>query len=51
MLLPLYAEIGVPGAAEQVALIQQDEPMLHAVSRLSALYQEEDLMTSIPIEI
>ena len=51
MLLPLYAEIGVPGAAEQAALIQQDEAMRHAMSRLAALYQDEDLMTSIPIEI
>jgi hypothetical protein len=51
MLLPLYAEIGVPGAAEQVALIRQDEPMQHAMNRLSALYQDEDLMTSIPTEI
>jgi TIR domain len=51
MLLPLYAEIGVFGAAEQVALIQQDEPMRHAMNRLAALYQDEDLMTSIPIEV
>jgi hypothetical protein len=51
LLLPLYAKAGVPGAAEQSALIQQDEPMRHAMSRLSALYQDEDLMTSFPMEI
>ena len=50
-LLPLYAEFGVPGAAEHLAVIQESEPMRRALSKLSALYSDEDLMTSIPIEI
>ncbi len=51
MLLPFYAEIGVPGAAEQLALVREQEPVRLALDRLSALYHDEDLMASIPIEL
>ena len=51
MLLPLYDEIGVAGAAEQLASLREDEFMQRAMDRLSAFYQDEDLMISIPIEL
>ena len=51
MLLPLYEQFGVPGAAEQLTAIRHDEPRRQALDRLSAMYQDEDLMSSIPIEL
>jgi hypothetical protein len=51
MLLPLYDDIGVPGAAELLKAVREDESKRRAMERLSALYQDEDLMSSIPIEI
>ena len=50
-LLPLYAEFGVQGAAEQLAVMGQDEDHRAAISRLSELYQDEELMTAIPVEL
>jgi hypothetical protein len=50
-LLPLYAEVGVSGAAEQLDVIGRDEDKRTAISRLSELYQDEELMTSIPVEL
>ncbi len=51
MLLPLYEEIGVPGAAELLGQVRRDPPKRHAMDRLSALYQDENLMSSLPIEL
>ena len=51
MLLPLYEQFGVPGAAEQLRAIHEDEPRRKALDELSAIYQDEDLMSSIPIEL
>jgi hypothetical protein len=51
MLLPLYEQFGVPGAAELLSAILHDEPKRRAIDRLSAMYQDEDLMSSIPIEL
>ena len=51
MLLPLYEQFGVPGAAEQLRAIHDDEPRRQALDQLSAMYQDEDLMSSIPIEL
>ena len=51
LLLPLYARIGVQGAASHLAHIQDDETLRNAVARLAWLYQDEELMTAIPIEI
>lgn len=51
ILLPFYASIGVPGAAEQLTLIGEDEARRAAVNRLSQLYRDERVMRSIPIEL
>jgi hypothetical protein len=50
-LLPFYETIGVPGAAEELALIGEDETKRAAVDRLSQLYRDERIMKSIPIEL
>ena len=51
ILLPFYEAIGVPGAAEELALIGEDETKRAAVDRLSQLYRDERIMKSIPIEL
>jgi hypothetical protein len=51
MLLPLYEQFGVPGAPEQLSAIHDDEPKRKALDELSAIYQDEDLMSTIPIEL
>jgi hypothetical protein len=51
ILLPFYETIGVPGAAEQLALIGEDETKRAAVNRLSQLYRDERIMRSIPMEL
>ena len=51
ILLPFYETIGVPGAAEELALIGEDETKRAAVYRLSQLYRDERIMRSIPIEL
>jgi hypothetical protein len=51
MLLPLYEQFGVPGAAELLRGVRHDEPKRRAMDQLSALYQDEDLMSSMPIEL
>ena len=51
ILLPFYETIGVPGAAEVLALIGEDETKRAAVYRLSQLYRDERIMRSIPIEL
>jgi hypothetical protein len=51
VLLPLYAEIGVSGAGEQLAHIRDDEEKRAAVDRISELYHNDVLMSSLPIEL
>jgi hypothetical protein len=51
ILLPFYASVGVPGAAEHLALLDEDETKRAAVARLSQLYRNERVMKSIPIEL
>jgi hypothetical protein len=51
ILLPFYQAIGVPGAAEALALIGKDMSKREAVVRLSELYRDERIMRSIPIEL
>jgi hypothetical protein len=51
ILLPFYASIGVHGAAEQLARIDEDETKRAAVTRLSQMYHNEPRMSSIPIEL
>jgi hypothetical protein len=51
LLLPLYAEFGVSGASEQLATIRDDDEKRVAVARLSELYHNDVLMTSLPIEL
>jgi hypothetical protein len=51
ILLPFYETIGVPGAAEVLALIADDEAKRSAVDRLAQLYRDERVMRSIPVEL
>jgi hypothetical protein len=51
ILLPLYARLGVPGAAEHLAQVTGDENSAAAVTRLAELYRDEELMMAIPVEL
>ena len=51
ILLPFYETIGVPGSADALALIADDEIKRSAVDRLSQLYRDERVMRSIPVEL
>ena len=51
VLLPLYARINVDGAAELIREVQGDRAKAAAVERLYQLYQNEDLMLHMPIEL
>ncbi len=51
VLLPLYAQLGVPGAADCVAELADDKERHKALDRLSVLYHDEDVMTGIPVEL
>lgn len=51
ILLPFYETIGVPGAADVLALIADDETKRSAADRLSRLYRDERVMRSIPVEL
>ena len=51
ILLPFYASVGVPGAAEHLAFLEEDEIKRAAVARLSQLYRNERIMKLIPIEV
>jgi hypothetical protein len=51
ILLPFYETIGVPGAADVLALIADDEVKRSAADRLSRLYRDERVMRSIPVEL
>jgi hypothetical protein len=46
-----YREIGVSGANELMAAVQEDDGKRTAASRLEAMYEDEDLMLSMPIEV
>jgi hypothetical protein len=50
-LLPFYASVGVPGAAEQLMLVRDDPAKRVAADRLSELYADQRLMESIPVEL
>ena len=50
-LLPCYESVGVPGAAEHLTLLRDDDAKQTAADRLSVLYNDERVMESIPIEL
>jgi hypothetical protein len=51
LLLPLYAELGVPGTAEHLAQVTSDQAASAAIARLAELYGDEELMMAIPVEL
>jgi hypothetical protein len=51
VLLRLYAQVGVDGAAALLNVIRDDEQKTFAVGRLQELYQDEHLMASMPFEL
>jgi hypothetical protein len=50
-LLPFYERVGVPGAAEHLMLVRDDEAKRNAVERLAELYRDERIMRLIPVEL
>lgn len=50
-LLPFYRSVGVHGAAEHLTLMSDNHVKRAAADRLSALYDDERVMESIPIEL
>jgi hypothetical protein len=51
LLLPLYARLGVPDAAEHLALTSRNEQLAEAIRRLAELYGDEETMMAIPVEL
>jgi len=51
MLLPLYADVEITGAAEQLSLVRSDAAKNAAIERLAELYHDDQLMGSLPIEL
>lgn len=51
ILLPFYERVGVPGAAEHLMLVRDDEAKRNAVERLAELYRDERIMRLIPVEL
>jgi hypothetical protein len=51
ILLPFYARVGVPGAAECLMLVRDDEAKQNAVERLAKLYRDERIVRLIPVEL
>ncbi len=51
LLLPYYASVGVPGAADHLRRIDNDEGTRLAVVRLAGLYHDEGVMESIALEL
>jgi len=51
LLLPHYAAIGVPGAADYLRVINDDETRRLAAARLAELYHDEGVIESIPLEL
>lgn len=50
-LMAQYREIGISGASELMAAVQRDDGKRTAASRLEVMYQDEDLMHSMPMEV
>jgi hypothetical protein len=51
ILLPLYAQVSVPGATVHLSQLMGNKETHSAISRLSDLYQDDDLMSLIPVEL
>jgi hypothetical protein len=51
VLVGLYADLGITGAAELRASIDQDERKSAAVSELKKLYRSEDKIAAVPMEL
>lgn len=51
MIIPLYAKLDVPGAAEVLEAVHRSEVMKEALDRLAILYHDEDIMMNIPVEL
>jgi hypothetical protein len=51
ILLPYFRRVGVPGAAEYLKFVNDDEAKRAAKERLSELYHDQRLMELIPIEL
>lgn len=51
ILLPFYARVGVPGAAEYLMLVRDDEAKRNAVEQLAELYRDERIVRLIPVEL
>ena len=51
ILLPFFGRVGMPGAAEYLKFINDDETKRAARERLSELYHDQRLMELIPIEL
>lgn len=51
ILLRFYERVGVPGAAEHLMLVRDDEAKRNAVERLAELYRDERIMRLIPVEL
>jgi hypothetical protein len=51
ILLPAYAQVGVDGAAALQARLSGDPDLRAAISRLATLYQDEEVMSAIPVEL
>jgi hypothetical protein len=50
-MLPLYAGIGVPGAAERLARLAGDPVTSEAIKDLARRYADEEVMSTLPIEV
>jgi hypothetical protein len=53
VLVPHYAKVGVPGASEELRRIRKisTDHVENVFARLTSLYQDEDLLRSVPIEL
>ena len=51
LLLPLYARLGVAGAAGHLAQTMENEQLAVAITRLAELYRDEETMMAIPVEL
>lgn len=51
MLLPLYSKLGISGAADCLAQLRGDTRSKQALERLTELYDDEDVIASIPVEL
>jgi hypothetical protein len=51
LLLPYYESVGVPGAADHLRIIREDENARRSVARLNELYHDESVMESILLEL